>query len=107
MIGLAYRYLVNNELPLHRYCEDGRLEIDNSVCERSLRPISVGRKNGLFFGSEQGGRTGTIIFTILRSVKLHGLNEFEYLHDILNRPADHPSEQTLYEFLPNRWHKQN
>lgn len=107
LIGLAYQYLLNHETPLRRYCEDGRLEIDNNACERSLRPISVGRKNWLFFGSEQGGRTGTIIFTILRSAKLHGLNEFEYLHDILNCLADLPSEQTLYELLPDRWHKQN
>ncbi|MDD3587718.1 MAG: transposase domain-containing protein, partial [Thermoguttaceae bacterium] len=64
-------------------------------------------KNWLFFGSEQGGRTGTIIFTILRSAKLHGLNEFEYLHDILNRLADLPSEQALYDLLPDRWHKQD
>ncbi len=107
LIGLAYQYLLNHETPLRRYCEDGRLEIDNNACERALRPISVGRKNWLFFGNERGGKTGTIIFTILRSAKLHGLNEFEYLHDILIRLADLPSEQALYDLLPDRWQKQN
>ena len=107
LIGNAYQYLLNHELPLRRYCEDGRLEIDNNACERALRPMSVGRKNWLFFGNERGGKTGVIIFSILQSAKRHGLNEYEYLLDILNRLADLPSEQALYDLLPDHWQKQS
>ena len=107
LIGNAYQYILNHEQPLRRYCEDGRLEIDNNACERALRPVSVGRKNWLFFGNERGGKTGVIIYSILQSAKRHGLNEYEYLFDILNRLADLSSEQALYDLLPDRWQKQN
>ncbi|MDO5567069.1 MAG: transposase domain-containing protein [Planctomycetia bacterium] len=48
-----------------------------------------------------------IIFCILQSAKRHGLNEYEYLLDILNRLANLPSEQALYDLLPDHWQKQN
>jgi hypothetical protein len=46
---------VNHEKALRRYCEDDRLEIDNNAAERMLRLIAIGRKNGLFYGSERQG----------------------------------------------------
>lgn len=65
--------------------------------------MSVGRKNWLFFGNARGGKTGAIIYSILRSAKRHGLNEFDYLNDILNRLADLTSQAELHNLLPNRW----
>lgn len=105
--GLVYRYLINHEQPLRRYCEDGHLTIDNNECERALRPMLVGRKNWLFFGNERGDKTGTMIYSILRSVKRHNLNEFEYINDILTRLTDHSSVETLYDVIPDHWHKQD
>ncbi len=49
-------YALSNWKALVRYTEDGDLEIDNNGAERSLRGAVVGRKNWLFFGSDNGGR---------------------------------------------------
>ena len=52
----AIRYALSRWAGLTRYLDDGRIEIDNNVVERAMRPIALGRKNHLFAGSDEGGR---------------------------------------------------
>jgi len=99
----AIQYALNHEAALRRYCEDDRLEIDNNAAERALRLIAIGRKNWLFYGSERGGRTGAVLHSILASAKRNGLNEFEYLCDVLDRLADLGSQAELHDLLPDKW----
>jgi len=99
----AMQYALNHEKALRRYCEDDRLEIDNNAAERMLRLIAIGRKNWLFYGSERGGRTGAVLHSILASAKRNGLNEFEYLCDVLDRLADLGSQAELHDLLPDEW----
>lgn len=100
---LACQYALNHEAALRVYTTDGRLAIDNNETERMLRLAAIGRKNRLFFGSANGGKTGCILFTILGSARRHGLNEFEYLVDLLDRLSDLPRQAELFNLLPNRW----
>ncbi|GHT36390.1 hypothetical protein FACS189427_07910 [Planctomycetales bacterium] len=95
------------EIPLQRYCEDGRLAIDNNECERALRLAAIGRKNWMFFGNDRGGHTGAILYTILSSARRAGLNEYEYLMDILNRLCDLNSTAEIADLLPDQWKKWN
>ena len=55
-IAEAIRYALSRWAGLTRYLDDGRIEIDNNVVERAMRPIALGRKNHLFAGSDEGGR---------------------------------------------------
>lgn len=73
-----------------RYCEDGRIEIDNNIAERSLRPIALGRKNYLFAGSDAGGERAAIIYSLLGTAKLNGIDPEAYLRYVLERIAEHP-----------------
>jgi transposase len=100
---LAVEYLLNHEGALRVFCTDGRLEIDNNACERMLRQWAVGRKNWLFFGNAGGGKTASILMTILSSAHRHGLNEFEYLCDVMRRLADLPSKAATRDLLPDQW----
>ena len=102
-ISSAIQYALNQEVALRCYCEDDRLEIDNNAAERMLRLIAIGRKNWLFYGSKRGGRTGAVLHSILASAKRNGLNEFEYLCDVLDRLADLGSQTELYDLLPDKW----
>ena len=79
------------------------MEIDNNAVERILRLIAIGRTNWLFYGSERGGRTGAVLHSILASAKRSGLNEFNYLCDVLDRLADLGSRAELQDLLPDRW----
>jgi transposase len=102
-IRLAMEYLLNHEEALRVFCTDGRLEIDNNACERMLRQWAVGRKNWLFFGNAGGGKTASILMTVMSSAHRHGLNEFEYLCDILSRLSDLSSRKAIREMLPDQW----
>jgi transposase len=101
-LATAVGYTLSNWAALARYVEDGELVLDNNRSERALRGLAVGRKNWLFFGSDQGGRVAAILLTLLRSAQRNGLNPFDYLTDVLTRIADHPVS-AVGDLLPHRW----
>jgi transposase len=75
---------------------------DNNAVERMLKIVALGRKNWQFAGSERGGRTAAVLFTLVSSAKRHRLNTWAYLRDVLWRLADlKPGE--LEQLLPDRW----
>ncbi|GHT40262.1 hypothetical protein FACS189443_0340 [Planctomycetales bacterium] len=104
-LGQAVAYALKNETALRRYCTKSFLNIDNNVSERTLRAFVVGRKNWLFFGSEQAAKNSAVVMSVLSSARRHGLNEWEYLVDILYRLSDLNSESEWESLLPDRWVK--
>jgi hypothetical protein len=100
--GQAIAYALSNWKALTRYCDDGNLEIDNNSAERSLRGVAVGRKNWLFFGSDQGGRTAAVLTSFITTCKRLDIDPFAYLRDIFDRISTHPASR-LAELLPDQW----
>jgi transposase len=100
--GQAIAYALSNWPALVRYCEDGDLEIDNNGAERSLRDVAVGRKNWMFFGSDNGGRTAAILNSFIATCKRLHLDPFAYLRDVFERISSHPKNQ-LDELLLDKW----
>jgi transposase len=82
-----------------RYCDDGRIEIDNSVAERALRAVALGRKNYLFAGSDRGGDRAATFYSLIGTAKLNGLDPEAYLRYVLEHIADHPITR-IQELLP-------
>lgn len=104
-LAQAMGYAANHWQALTRFLDDGRLPLDNNAAERALRPIAVGRKNWLFAGSERGGEAAAIVLSFIESAKLHGLNPYAYLRDLLTRlpSAKHADLDNL---LPDAWQPQ-
>jgi transposase len=84
-LAKAIDYALSNWVALCRYCDDGRLEIDNNGAERALRTVAVGRKNWIFFGNERGGSTTAVLYTLIATRKEHGVDPRTYLRDVLLR----------------------
>jgi transposase len=84
---------------LGRYTDDGRLEIDNNAAERAFRVVALGRKNFLFAGSDAGGERAAVLYSLIGTAKLNGLDPETYLRDVLSRIADHPINR-IEELLP-------
>lgn len=98
-LAKAFDYALNRWCQLSRYIEDGTLEIDNNIAERSVRGVAVGRKNFLFFGSDSGGERAAIAYSLIECCKLNKIDPQRYLDYVLTRIADHPINR-VDELLP-------
>ena len=100
-LGGAIRYAITRLKRLRPYIDHGILELDNNTAERAMRPIALGRKNYLFMGSEGGGQSAAIAYTLIETAKLNGIDPQAWLTDVLDRIADHKINR-IDELLP--WH---
>jgi transposase len=89
---------------LKNYTKDPFARLDNNVAERAVRPLAIGRKNWLFFGSPNGGQAGAILFSLVQTCRGLGINPREYLEDVMRRIMGH-NNQKLHELLPDQWLK--
>ena len=87
---------------LTRPLEAGSLEIDNGASERAMKPVALGRKNWLFAGSDEGGKTAATLMSLCTTCKSLGIDPFAYLRDVLDRVSTHPHSR-IEELLPDRW----
>jgi transposase len=98
-IGKAIAYSLERWDRLVIYTTDGRLNIDNNPVENAIRPVAIGRKNYLFAGSHEAAQRSAMLYSLLGTCKLHGLNPFEWLKDTLQKINEHPINQ-IHELLP-------
>lgn len=98
-LAQAIGYTLGHWKALVRYCDDGRIEIDNNAAERALRGVGLGRKNYLFFGSDAGGERAAAIYSLVETAKLNGLDPEAYLREVFERIAEHPINR-IEELLP-------
>lgn len=75
----AVNYLLNCWNTLIKYTNEGYYTIDNSAVERAIRPVAVGRKNYMQFGSHQSAKMSAFFYSIVESCKMQGTNFKEYL----------------------------
>lgn len=75
----AIRYALTRIPKVRPYLEHGFLELDNNIAERAMRPIAIGRKNYLFLGSEAGGKSAAIAYSLVETAKLNGINPQDWL----------------------------
>jgi hypothetical protein len=81
----AIAYAACRQAELTRFFDDGRIQLDTGHLERSIRPVAIGRKNYLFFGSLRGGQTAARLYSVVQSARLYHLDVTAYLTDILRR----------------------
>ncbi|MCC6599223.1 MAG: IS66 family transposase [Crocinitomicaceae bacterium] len=98
-IGKAISYSLSRWDKLMIYASDGRLEIDNNLIENSIRPIAIGRKNYLFAGSHDAARRAAMIYSLLGTCKLKGVEPFAWLKNVFEVLPDWKANQ-LAELLP-------
>jgi transposase len=96
-------YLLNHWVALTRFVTDGRLDLDNNLCERQLRSIALGRKNFLFSGSHAAAARAATLYSLMRTCAQSGVAPLPYLTDVLKKLATGEYASRLDELLPDRW----
>ena len=108
LMSKSVNYFLNEWDGIEAIATGGDYSWDNNLIERINRYISLSRKNSLFFGSHAGAERGAIFYSLACSCRLHKVNFFEYLSDVLNRVAEMPNGapvEAFRELLPDRWKK--
>jgi len=98
----ALGYVAGREAALEVYLSDPDVPIDTNHLERALRPIPMGRKNWLFSWTEVGARHIGVIQSLLVTCRLHGINPYAYLVDVLQRISQHPASR-VDDLTPRVW----
>lgn len=101
-MGKALAYAIQRWDELMVYTIDGKLNIDNNPVENSIRPVALGRKNYLFAGSHEAAQRSAMFYSLLGTCKMHVINPFIYLKDVLSRIPTHPVNR-VQELLPQNW----
>lgn len=101
-IGKALAYSRSLWPRLRGYVQDGRYLIDNNRIENTIRPMAIGRKNYMFAGSDRAASHAALIYSLLGTCKLHGIEPFAYLRDVITRIPEHKANR-LSELLPYNW----
>jgi transposase len=98
----ALNYYYSLAPHLSNYLENADARLDNNVAERGIRPLTIGRKNWLFVGSEDGGKASATILSLVQTCRNLDINPQEYLEDVLRRIMGHPARQ-IHQLLPDNW----
>ncbi|HKB35465.1 MAG TPA: IS66 family transposase [Gemmataceae bacterium] len=105
-LGQAITYARNNWAALLRYLEEGYLALDNNLSERTLRAIALGRSNWGVIGSEAGGKTAAVLYSVVATCKHLSIDPLGYLRDALVglfALGEKPTAEQLAAWLPDRW----
>lgn len=92
-LGEAVTYARNQWAALNVYVTDGALAMDNNLAERAVKPFAIGRKNWLFFGSDDGGRRLAILASFTANCQQCGVNPWTWLKDTLTNLPATPADQ--------------
>lgn len=99
-LGKAIAYSLNHWGALNQYIEDGRLNIDNNLAERGIKPFVIGRKNWLFNFNERGANAASVLYSLIQTCKANNVDVFAYLKFALNGIIHCKSDQDHLELLP-------
>jgi transposase len=99
----AIRYGLNHWDGLTCFLDDGRIELDTNIVERSIRPIVLNRKNALFAGHDQGAENWACIASLIETCKLNGVDPQAYFTDVLTKLVNLWPASRIDELMPWVW----
>lgn len=101
-MGRAISYASKNWTELTEFLNDPKIPPDNNRSESALRVIALGRKNFLFVGNEANGEELAVLYSLVSTCEINGVDPLAYLTDVLSRIGSHPASK-LDELLPHIW----
>src|SRR5215470_6904121 len=94
------RYGLNRWSGFTRFLDDGRIEMDSNTVERSIRGLTLNRKNALFAGSDEGAANWAAIASLIETAKLNNVNPHAWLADTLTKLVNRWPATRIEELMP-------
>jgi transposase len=101
--GKACSYLIGQWSALLKIQDYGHVRLDHNLIENAIRPSAFGKKNFLFIGSPGAGQRSAIIYSIIVSSEIHGIDPLAYMIDLLHRLPTMSNQDELGLLLPCNW----
>jgi transposase len=98
----ALAYVRDRRAGLEVFLSDPEVPMDTNHLERALRVIPMGRRNWLFCWTEVGAKHAGIVQSLIVTCRLHGIDPYTYLVDVLQRVGQHPASRVA-ELTPRLW----
>jgi transposase len=98
----ALAYVRERRSALEVFLGDADVPMDTNHLERALRPIPMGRRNWLFCWTEVGAKHAGIVQSLIATCRLHSIDPYTYLVDVLQRVGEHPAAR-VEELTPRLW----
>lgn len=106
-MGQAIAYILAHWEGLCRFLDDGRIEMDSNVVENAIRPLALTRKNALFAGHDEGGRSWARLASLIGTCKMNGVEPYAYIRTTLERIAAGHPQSRLDDLLPWNFRRDN
>ena len=101
-LGKAMYYMDKQWPRLTVYPEDGRLNIDNNLCENAIRPFVIGRKNHLFSDTVSGAKASANLYSLIETAKANGIEPYAWLKQVFTELPKATSVEEVEALLPIR-----
>ncbi|MEM7621480.1 MAG: IS66 family transposase [Pseudomonadota bacterium] len=100
LTGKALTYLDRQWPRLIRMLDDGRIEVDNNLCENAIRPFVLGRKAWLFSVSTKGAKASANLYSLIETAKANSLEPHAYLKQVFTKLPNCDRDHELEALLP-------
>ena len=102
-LGKAIAYTLERWDKITLFLRDGGIEVDNNRIESIFKDVKLGLKNYLFVQSDIGGEALAGFYSLIKTCELHGVNQHDYLSDVLSRLAGGHLNSELDSLMPWNW----
>ena len=96
----AYGYLDRQFLQIERYLDDGRVEVDNNLCENAIRPFVMGRKAWLFCDTPAGAHASARLYSLIETAKANDIEPYAYLRYVFTELPKATTAEDIEALLP-------
>ncbi|PIL17972.1 transposase [Puniceibacterium antarcticum] len=99
-LGAALAYMLTRQHGFRLFLDDGHVDMDSNLVENAIRSPAMNRRNALFAGHDEGGRSWARFASLIGSCKMNGVEPYAYLHDLFTRLANGHLDKDIDALMP-------
>lgn len=99
-LGLALAYMLKRHSGFRLFLEDGHVDMDSNLVENAIRSPAMNRRNALFAGHDEGGRSWARMASLIGSAKMNGVDPYAYLLYLFTRLAQGHLNKDIDALMP-------